>query len=296
MEKFSKYKLKNKFSYTILLILICAALFKFAYPYIDGTGELERGILTFHAIDAGQGDSFLFTFPEGSTMLVDAGTEESGAKIVRYLKKTGVKKIDVLAAPHPHSDHIGGMQEVMDNFPIGKVWDSGYNHGSKLQINFYKRIKAENIPFGRPKRGFTENIDGAEVEFIAPLSGQKGIGSDANNNSLVFLVTYGNVSFLMTGDMEKDERRSIKNFPKCTVLKAPHHGSSNGTDRLFLAQTRPEAVVISYERGNSYGHPHKEVVRAIKKAGIRRFDTADGSLCLRTDGRNLTFPKERQID
>lgn len=295
MKKYSKNRLKYKSPYTILIILLCAALFKFATPYIENTGEIEKGILTFHAIDVGQGDSFLFTFPEGSTMLVDAGPEDSGPKIVRYLKKTGVRKIDILVASHPHSDHIGGMQEVMDNFSIGKVWDSGYNHGSKLQIDFYKRIKAENIPFGRPKSSFRENIDGAVIEFIAPLSGKKSIGSDANNNSLVFLVKYGNVSFLMTGDMEKEERMSAGRFPKCTVLKLAHHGSSNGTDRRFLGQTMPEFAVISYAKGNSYGHPHKETASTVKKAGIRRFDTADGSFCFRSDGKTVTFPKDRQV-
>ena len=121
LEKFSKYKLKNKFSYTILLILICAALFKFAYPYIDGTGELERGILTFHAIDAGQGDSFLFTFPEGSTMLVDAGTEESGAKIVRYLKKTGAARLcNRHPSPlRPHRRNAGGHGQLPNRQSMG---------------------------------------------------------------------------------------------------------------------------------------------------------------------------------
>jgi len=251
--------------------------------------------LRFYAIDVGQGDSSLFIFPDGKTMLVDAGTSEAGNAVVDFLKSKGVKKIDLLVATHPHSDHIGGMQDVLSEFEIGKIWDSGYIHGSSYQKKFYMMVKEKNIPFGRPKRGYSEKFGGVTIDVLAPVSEMHGTKSDANNNSIVMLVTYGNVSFLMTGDMEREERRSIEPLPQATVLKAAHHGSRNGTDVKMLREVRPLIITISYAKNNDYGHPHKQVVKAIARAGIMRFDTMDGTIQLSTDGKDVKYQKDRVV-
>lgn len=287
---------KNIFSKKFIIaaasiVITAAALFSQTQ-----TGTSFGESLQFHAIDAGQGDSFLFMFPDKKTILVDAGTKEGGKSVVRYLKARGIEKIDLLVATHGHSDHIGGMGEVIGNFEIGKVWDSGYNHGSSIQKNFYLTIKRNNIPFGRPKRGYAENFGGAEIEVLAPAENFiRGTASDTNNNSLVFLLRYGKVAFLMTGDMERAERASISPLPSAAVLKAAHHGSSNGTDTSMLRQVNPSIVILSYSRDNSYGFPHREVVRALKKSGAGRMDTADGDIVIETDGNSITYPSERLV-
>ena len=84
-------------------------------------------------------------------------------------------------------------------------------------------------------------------------------------------------------------------LPQATVLKAAHHGSRNGTDGNMLRELSPEIIILSYARGNSYGHPHKEVVKAIREAGVRRFDTADGTVKLRTNGKGITFERKRVV-
>ncbi|MEG1798609.1 MAG: MBL fold metallo-hydrolase [Synergistaceae bacterium] len=287
---------KNIFSKKIIIaaasFIIAAAAFFSQTQVSPSFGES----LQFHAIDVGQGDSFLFMFPDRKTILVDAGTKDGGSKVVRYLKSRGIDKIDLLVATHGHSDHIGGMPEVIDNFEIGKVWDSGFNHGSSIQKNFYLTIKKNNIPFGRPKRGYAENFGGAEIEVLAPAGKFiRGTASDTNNNSLVFLLRYGKVAFLMTGDMERAERASISPLPYAAILKAAHHGSSNGTDRTLLKQTKPSLVILSYARENSYGFPHREVVSALKKSGAGRIDTADGDIIIETDGKSITYPSERLV-
>jgi len=255
----------------------------------------ERHDLCFYALDVGEGDSSLFIFPNGQTMLIDAGPEDAGFKVVRYLKNRGVKKIDCLVATHPHSDHIGGMIAVLDKFEIGKVWDSGFILGSKPQRDFYIEIKRRKIRFGRPKRGYAEKFGDVSVEVLAPAKEIKNSPSDANNNSLVLLITYGAVSFLMTGDMEAQERGTIWPPPRCTVLKAAHHGSRNGTDKSFLEATSPKIVILSYGKGNRYGHPHEETVNAIAEMGIKRFDTAEGTLKFKTDGTKITYRKDREV-
>jgi len=276
----------------ILCLLAFTVLFFAALP----APVCRAAELRFYAIDVGQGDSSLFIFPDGKSMLIDAGTPSSAKALVRYLKECGLRKIDVLVATHPHSDHIGGFPEVIRRFEIGEVWDSGYAHGSDLQIKFYTAIRDKKIPYGRPKRGYTREIGGALVEVLAPAREIKGTKSDANNNSIVLRIVYGDVSFLMTGDMERAERKDISPLPCATVLKAAHHGSRTGTDAQLLRETEPLVIILSYGQGNSYGHPHPEVLRLFSEnPRVKRFDTSGGTVKLRTDGTSLIYDRNREV-
>lgn len=280
----------------VMPLLLVLALFVMAAGQAAPVFAANARELRFYAFDVGQGDSSLFIFPSGESMLIDAGTGAAASKLIRQLKQYGIKKIDVLVATHPHSDHIGGMGEVLDRFVVGEVWDSGYAHGSDLQIKFYRAIRDRGILFGRPKRGYVREIGGATVEVLGPAAEQRGTSSDANNNSVVLRVTYGEVSFLMAGDMEKAERLTIAPFPPSTVLKAAHHGSRTGTDAKLLREAGPLVIIFSYGRDNPYGHPHQEVLKLLAaNPSIKRFDTADGTVKLRTDGKKLSFSKNREV-
>jgi competence protein ComEC len=251
--------------------------------------------LTVSVIDVGQGDSILVEFPNGQDMLVDAGDRDAGPSVVEYLRSRGVKRIDVLVASHPHADHIGGVARVLAAFPVGKVWDSGYNSGSRAQESFLRAIKAKHIRFGRPKAGFSEKVGGAAVTVLAP-PGTPVVGthSDANNNSLVLRISYGSVSFLLPGDMEREERATVTAWPRSTVLKAAHHGSRNGTDFAFAEAVSPQYAVISCAQANSYGHPHQEALDALQAAGAKILRTAvDGTVVFTTDGKSITYTTSR---
>ncbi|MDD4159462.1 MAG: MBL fold metallo-hydrolase [Synergistaceae bacterium] len=143
---------KNKKFFILLFALIIGFFAAAGWVSSPELPDTKDG-LQFYAFNVGQGDSSLFILPDRKTILIDAGPEDSGKKLVRELKKLGVKKIDLLVATHPHSDHIGGMEKVMSNFQIGKIWDSGFIHGSPLQKNFYIAIREKKVPFGRPKKG-----------------------------------------------------------------------------------------------------------------------------------------------
>ncbi|MCC8058570.1 MBL fold metallo-hydrolase [Cloacibacillus sp.] len=280
---------RSKFPLQIFLV----ALLLFCAVFTGAPAGAAQ--LRYYAVDVGQGDCSLFILPNGQNIVIDAGPEKNAKQTVRYLKSCGVKKVDLLVATHPHEDHIGGMKELLSAFPVGKVWDSGYNHGSRVQRDFYRAVKEGKIAFGRPKRGFSESFGDVRVDVLGPAKLLKNTDSDANNNGLVLLVTYGDISFLITGDMEREERRTLEPLPQAVVLKAAHHGSRNGTDRKMLRDVSPEIIILSYARGNSYGHPHKEVVKAIREAGVRRFDTADGAVKLRTNGKSITFERKRVV-
>ncbi len=249
--------------------------------------------LTVSVIHVGQGDSILLTFPNGSHMLVDAGPTAAGSTVVQYLRSRGVKKVDILVASHPHEDHIGGMQAVLTAFPVGKVWDSGYNHGSKTQEALYQTIKRKQIRFGLPRSGFSEDIGDVHVAVVAPGRNLlTGTSSDANNNSLVLHVRYHNVSFLLTGDREEKGRAAVAAWPQATVLKVSHHGSRNGTDAAFLKAVKPKYAAISYGKGNSYGHPHRETLTALHHANVQGYHTAlHGTVVFSTDGTTVNVVK-----
>lgn len=251
--------------------------------------------LRYYGVDAGQGDCSLFILPGGETIVIDAGPEKTARRTVRYIKSCGVKKIDLLIATHPHEDHIGGMRALLAAFPVGRIWDSGFSYGSYIQERFYRDIAKRKIPFRKVKRGDRARLGDADLEVLAPARRFTNTRSDANNNSIVLLITYGDISFLMTGDMEREEYASIRPLPRAAVLKAAHHGSSNGTGRQLMRDVSPEIVVLSYEKGNRYGYPHRETVAEIRRSGARRFDTADGAVKLYTDGTSLIFDGKREV-
>ncbi|MDO4988587.1 MAG: MBL fold metallo-hydrolase [Synergistes sp.] len=255
----------------------------------------KDALLRYYALNVGQGDASLFVLPDKRTILVDTGPEENAGETVRYLKSCGVKKIDLLVATHPHEDHIGAARAVIAAFDVGQIWDPGYNQGSRTQRDYYRDVAAKKIPFGKPSRGYKKNMGDVKIEVLAPSKLMKGTHSDANNNSIVMLVTYGKISFLMCGDMEKEERSVIGKLPHATVLKAAHHGSVNGTDKKMLQSVKPDIVIFSYGIGNSYGHPHKEVQKLVKQSGILRFDTSHGAVKLRTDGKTIVYEKKKVV-
>jgi len=275
----------------LLIITLPAAAFWMGRP----ATPLEKGKLYLFAFDVGQGDSSLFVLPDGGTILIDTGPEDAGKKLVKELKKLGIKKIDLLVATHPHSDHIGGMKQVLSNFPVGSVWDSGFIHGSPPQNIFYRMIKDKNISFGRPKRGFRKKMGDVAIEVLAPSRLLRGTKRDANNNCLVLKITYGNIDFLMLADMEREQYYTIQPLPRATVLKASHHGSRNGTSLSLLKEVRPSIIILSYGKNNDYGYPHKEVTRAISALNITRLDTKDGTIEIISDGKKISYPRNREV-
>jgi competence protein ComEC len=265
---------------TLPVVILSALALLLAISFGGPTAEVS-----FYAFDVGQGDSFLVRLPGDFNLLVDAGTKKSARSLVSKLRALGVGKIDLFVATHPHEDHIGGAVDVVGAFDVRRVWDSGYNHGSAIQRDMLQTIRGKNTRYGRPRVGFIQKAGGAAIEVLAPDKLISGTASDANNNSLVLLVTYDQVSFLMMGDIEAPGRRAAGKFPRATVLKASHHGSRNGTDDALLRSVSPEVVILSYGRGNSYGHPHKETMERIRRAGARAYATVGGDIKITTDGK-----------
>ena len=232
------------------------------------------GKLSVYFLDVGQGDSALIIFGN-KTILIDAGEIDMGDRVVSDLKELGVTRIDLLVATHPHSDHIGGMQKVLENFPVDQVLDSGMPHPSALYERFLETIDKKNIPYKVAVQGNTIDIDPAlRIVVLSPT--EKRFGDDLNTNSIILRISYGTINFLFTGDAGGETETALAKSGyvlDAQILKVGHHGSMHSSSRTFIARVHPETAIISLGQDNPYGHPHKQAVDTLTDAGATIYRT-----------------------
>jgi competence protein ComEC len=246
-------------------------------------------MLKVHFIDVGQGDAILVQTPAGQNMLVDAGENDYGSQVVKYLKAQGIKELDVVVGTHPHSDHIGGLDTVINAIPVKKVCMPKVTTNTQSYRDVLKAIENRGLKITEAKAGVGIALDGVECGFIAPLGNKY---EDLNNYSAVIKLSYGSQSFLLTGDAGTESENQIlaSNINlKSTVLKVGHHGSYSSTGVKFLKAFSPQYAVIEVGQGNDYGHPHAQTLARLKEAGVRvlRSDQS-GTIVMATDGNSMT--------
>jgi beta-lactamase superfamily II metal-dependent hydrolase len=255
----------------------------------------NEGNLSVYFLNVGQGDATLFMV-DGKTILIDAGTVDKGDRIVTDLKTLGIRRIDLLVATHPHSDHIGGMEKVLTAFPVGQVLDSGLPHSSPLYKGFLETVDRNNIPYRVAEQGQTIAVGPVLRLFVLAPPGQRD-GDDPNINSVVLRISYGMIDFLMTGDVSGDGEDALLTYGyplDAEILKVAHHGSSSSTSPEFLGRVRPEMAIISLGADNPYGYPHTETHNLLQKNGVAIYRTdIDGTIVVRTDGMSYSVKTEK---
>lgn len=255
---------------------------------IAGQGYIKNeNTLVVHFIDVGQGDSEFIEFPNGKTMLIDAGEQDAGEDVVAYLNKLNVSVIDFVVATHPHSDHIGGMPAVFDAFDIKTVYMPNAVSDSYSFELLLDKIEAEGCEMIEAKQGVSvfgdENLN---AQFLAPVSTEY---DNLNNYSAVLKITYIENSFLFMGDAETLSEKEITDDVSADVLKVGHHGSKTSSSESFINRVMPRYAVFEVGADNSYGHPHNEVIKRYEDVGaeILRTDKS-GTIVLESDGYSLT--------
>jgi competence protein ComEC len=243
-----------------------------------------------HFIDVGQGDATLF-LAGGKVLLVDAGDFDAGKQVAVYLKRQNVTRIDYLVATHPHADHIGGMEDVLDAFPVGQVLGSGIPHTGSTYEEFLKTVDRKKIPHRKVVRGDEiEWAPGAVLRVLSPPADPHE--ESINDESVVIQAGFGRIGFLLTGDAGFPVERELATLhvPLANqILKVSHHGSSDATGTAFLGRVLPDAAIISAKAGNEFGHPHSETLGRLAAAGVTVFRTdRDGTVVVRTDGMRYT--------
>lgn len=272
----------------IVFMVICAAMF------LPGGENMvlqaASDDLKVHYIDVGQSDCVLIS-QKNKNMLVDAGDVGDGDQIVRYLRSQGVKKLDYVIATHPHADHIGGMEEVVDCFPVGKIIMSKKGHTTKTYVNLLKKIQAKGMKITEAKPGASYKLGQASFTLLAPNSYQ--YGSNLNNYSVAFRLLYNKNSFMFVGDCEENAIADIMGNGmeiKSDVLMCGHHGSANSTTLPWVKKVKPSYAVISVGAGNSYGHPADSVLRILSEQKVKYFRTdKKGTVIAVSNGKKITF-------
>ena len=240
----------------------------------------------------GQADSTLIKY-KNKTMLIDAGNNEDGKNIVKLLKDKGISKLDYIVGTHYDEDHIGGLDDIIENFDIGKFYLS---NGGELGSNYYnleKAAKKKNLTITIPKVG--DKIDFGDVDMEV-MAASKFDGKNDNNASIVIQAKYGSRKYLFMGDLEKQEEAKRK-WNEVDVLKAGHHGSNTSSTQEFLNQVKPKYVFVSAGKNNKYRLPNVKAMERIEKTGAKIFrtDVNESSFWLTSNGNDIDI-KEVSIN
>jgi len=239
--------------------------------------------LELHFLDVGQGDAALLITPEHRTMLVDAG--RNGVVTAQYLRSLGVDTVDLLVVSHNHDDHMGGVPEVLAEFPVRNYMDNGVP--SARSYSLYEWLVREGGARYLEATSRTITLGSVRIRVLPPPDERLRLSrAEQNNRSVGLIIQYGSFRALLTGDSQREELRywlAVDSVPQVHVLKVAHHGARNGTTPAWIARTDPGLVVISVGR-NGYGHPAREVVAAWCSAGamVLRTDWS-GSITVRAD-------------
>lgn len=297
---------KKKRNQGIILVLLCVALCVIA-PMImsslqgeapddsSGTSATTSGeSLVVQYIDVGQADSSLLFLPNGKVMLIDAGGNATADQLVAYLQEQGVKRIDYLIGTHPHEDHIGGLDAVIENFDIGEIYmpkvDDSQVPTTQTYEDVLTAIDANGLTVTQGKGGMTLFREGLlKAEILAPNVSKY---DELNSYSIVIRISYQNTSFLFMGDAESDSEQQIlqRYDVEADVIKCGHHGSSTSNSREFIGEVNPKYAIISCGKDNQYGHPHEETLAVLEEqeATVYRTDQ-DGTITATSNGQQISF-------
>ncbi len=269
--------------------------------------ERPLGVVRVTYLDVGQGDAALVDLPDGRLMLIDAGGNPTGgpdpgeAVLLPLLRARRRERVDIAVLSHPHPDHYGGYRTLVEEVPIGELWDTGQAEAETMTDLGEPMTEAEAL-LARARAKGTRVLGPAElcgkprragkarIEVVWPCPGYDPY-SDQNDNSLVIRIEYVNQSFLFTGDLEAHAEEQLEGRGvalRAGVLKVPHHGSRTSSTEAFLRAVDPEVAVVSSGAFNDYGHPAAAVVERLRGAGARvmRVDRS-GSVRITGDGRTL---------
>ena len=277
----------------LLLILLLLTGCTSSKPVEPTTEPTEPSVaepgLTVHFLDVQHADSILLACG-GEYALVDGGYPESGERIVSYMRQQGIKELDLLVGTHPHGDHIGGLPQVLNTFPTETVWTSQLPYTNDYVSNFTNAVTRNGADFVQPRPGESFRLGDATIDVIGPLNLRY---EEANDLSLVLMVTYGDTRVLLTGDMEEVAERELVEAGvdlKADVLKVGHHGSSSSTSYRFLRAVAPTYGVISLAAANEYGHPHRDPMSRLMDADVTIYRTDKMyDVVAFSDGETISF-------
>jgi len=261
---------------------------------------LEENELDVIFLDVGQGDGAIVRVPTDSgikIILVDAGfknwNRDMGERVVvPVLKNFGVDQIDLLIMSHPHSDHIGGVEIVLEEFEVDEIWDSHGSYGSSLYARIQQSVEEKGVTYRRLQTGYIDTTF-APLRLILfhPDSTYSVEETNVNNSSLVVKMSYGESDFMFVGDLEEEGDEVVLPFGELLqseVLKVGHHGSITSSTQPFLDAVDPDMAIVSVGVRNKFRHPSYVVMERLEKSGAEVLRTDyEGAVWLKSDGQRI---------
>lgn len=256
--------------------------------YINTNNDL----LKVHYLDVGQGDSIFVELPNNETMLIDAAESYQSENIINYLKNLNYQKIDYVIGTHPHTDHIGGLKNIINTFEIGKIYMPKVVSTTKTYESLLMAIKDKNLKINTAKAGTSIiDTDDLKINILAP---NNSIYTELNNYSVVTKITYGTTKFLFMGDAEKLIENEIKENVTADVIKIGHHGSNTSSSIDFIKKVNAKYGIISVGLNNKYNLPKEETITNWENSGTKIYLTStNGTIRASSDGTNIKIESEK---
>ena len=269
----------------LMLVLLCGCAQEKA---VRQTG----GELTVYFLDVGQADAAVLLC-DGAVMMIDGGNSADSDFIYAWLKQHDIDNIDTMVCTHAHEDHVGGLSGALNYASVDAAYAPVQEAQTRVFENFVYYLDQQEVSITVPEAGDTFDLGGAQVEILGPVEEY----SDTNDTSLVLRVTYGQTSFLFTGDMETTAEEDLLDAYwdlSANVLKVAHHGSDTSSGMEFLQAVDPDYAVISVGADNDYGHPSPEVLERLESLGLPVYRTDElGIICCVSDGETVRFSFEK---
>ncbi len=273
----------------VLVALAGTSLFALVLPSMSGT--IDDSLLRVTFLDVGQGDAILIQTPDGVDVLIDGGPDADVLHELRSVLGVFDSTIDMVVGTHPDKDHIGGLVSVLEAYTVGHILTTENRGETMIAAEYHDALTNEGAIVTNARAGQTYAL-GASTTMTVYAPARDPSMLESNTASIVVKITYGDVSFMLTGDAPQSiEDNLVVTYGtalQSDVLKLGHHGSKTSSSELFLRTVEPTYTVVSAGADNTYGHPHPEVIERVTASGALIKSTATGGrLTFTSDGQTV---------